>query len=128
MCLFLGSLMRLLALKTTVRNQARGVTCVASVVQLQVRGKSRDDQYIVFPEHYCSCKAFQFDVVGRSDAPFVSVQMFTLLTWHGDLYTLPLSPWRRGQRICHMFDRLCSASTSWRRASPMHWAGAAART
>jgi predicted nucleic acid-binding Zn finger protein len=40
-----------------------------------VRGKSKDDQYIVFPEHYCSCKAFQFDVVGRSDAPFCKHQL-----------------------------------------------------
>ena len=47
---------------------------------MQVRGKTRDDQYIVFPEHYCSCKAFQFDVVGKSDAPFVSVQVCTSLS------------------------------------------------
>lgn len=37
----------------------------------QVRGKLPADQYIVFPEHYCSCKAFQFDVVGKSDAAYV---------------------------------------------------------
>ncbi len=70
--------MRLFALENPVRSSASDV-CDCRM-QLQVRGKSKDDQYIVFPEHYCSCKAFQFDVVGRSDAPFVSVQIIIVLT------------------------------------------------
>lgn len=33
-----------------------------------VQGKSASDHYIVFPQHYCSCHAFFYDVVCRSDA------------------------------------------------------------
>ena len=39
---------------------------------LQVRGKSASDNYLVFPEHYCSCQAFFYEVVHRSEAPYVS--------------------------------------------------------
>ena len=38
----------------------------------QVHGKGSSDHYLVFPDHYCSCKAFLFDIVGRSEAVFVS--------------------------------------------------------
>jgi hypothetical protein len=77
-CLFLGSLMHLFAVDPLQPSSASDVC--DCWMQLQVRGKSKDDQYIVFPEHYCSCKAFQFDVVGRSDAPFVSVQIIIMFT------------------------------------------------
>ena len=46
--------------------------CQVRCANLQVHGKTPADSYVVFPEHYCSCKAFQFDVVGKGDAPFVS--------------------------------------------------------
>lgn len=42
--------------------------CVA-----QVQGKTAADQYLVFPDHYCSCQAFFYEVVSRSEAPYVSV-------------------------------------------------------
>ena len=29
----------------------------------QVQGKSASDHYLVFPEHYCSCQAFFYEVV-----------------------------------------------------------------
>ncbi|KAL0056031.1 hypothetical protein WJX82_006946 [Trebouxia sp. C0006] len=41
----------------------------------QVQGKSASDHYLVFPEHYCSCQAFFFEVVGRSEAPFCKHQI-----------------------------------------------------
>ncbi|CAD7702376.1 unnamed protein product [Ostreobium quekettii] len=34
----------------------------------QVRGKSAADCYTVFPSHYCSCHAFFYEVVCRSDS------------------------------------------------------------
>ena len=42
---------------------------------LQVQGKSAVDHYLVFPAHYCSCHAFFYEVVGRSEAPFVSLYL-----------------------------------------------------
>lgn len=42
---------------------------------MQVRGKSSSDNYLVFPEHYCSCQAFFYEVVGRSEAPYVSLEL-----------------------------------------------------
>lgn len=41
----------------------------------QVRGKSASDNYLVFPEHYCSCQAFFYEVVGRSEAPYCKHQI-----------------------------------------------------
>lgn len=38
---------------------------------LQVHGKGSTDHYLVLPDHYCSCKAFLFDIVGRSEAVYV---------------------------------------------------------
>lgn len=40
---------------------------------VQVQGKSAADQYLVFPDHYCTCQAFFYEVVGRSEAPYVSM-------------------------------------------------------
>ena len=37
----------------------------------QVQGKTAADHYLVFPTHYCSCKAFLFDIVGRGEAAHV---------------------------------------------------------
>ena len=48
------------------------VTFLCVFATVQVHGKLAADSYVVFPEHYCSCKAFQFDVVGKNDAAFVS--------------------------------------------------------
>ena len=33
----------------------------------QVQGKSAREEYLVHPRHYCSCRAFQWDVVSRGD-------------------------------------------------------------
>ena len=73
---------------------------------IQVQGKSAADQYLVFPDHYCSCQAFFYEVVGRSEAPYVSMLLlkstlaaseaafsfsiekdsaFTMLKWHAPL-------------------------------------------
>ncbi|KAK9803872.1 hypothetical protein WJX72_001088 [[Myrmecia] bisecta] len=41
----------------------------------QVQGKTAADQYIVFPEHYCSCQAFFYDTVGRGDAVYCKHQL-----------------------------------------------------
>ena len=43
-----------------------------ATLALQVQGKSASDHYLVFPDHYCSCQAFFYEVVGRSEASFVS--------------------------------------------------------
>ena len=40
-------------------------------VVAQVQGKTAADHYLVFPAHYCSCKAFLFDIVGRGEAAHV---------------------------------------------------------
>lgn len=32
-----------------------------------VKGRTGGDSYIVFPAHYCSCKAFRFDIVGKAE-------------------------------------------------------------
>lgn len=41
----------------------------------RVNGKSPGDHYTVFPEHYCSCQAFFFEVVNRSDALYCKHQL-----------------------------------------------------
>ncbi|KAL3140207.1 hypothetical protein ABBQ38_004482 [Trebouxia sp. C0009 RCD-2024] len=41
----------------------------------QVQGKTPADQYLVFPDHFCSCQAFFYEVVGRSEAPYCKHQI-----------------------------------------------------
>lgn len=50
--------------------EVQPITCWYGV---QVQGKSAADQYLVFPDHYCTCQAFFYEVVGRSEAPYVSL-------------------------------------------------------
>jgi hypothetical protein len=40
---------------------------------LQVKGKQGGDQYTVYPRHYCSCQAFFYEAVCKSEALCVSV-------------------------------------------------------
>ena len=54
-------------------------------VLFHVRGKSSSDNYLVFPEHYCSCQAFFYEVVGRSEAPYVSLEQ--VKSYEPHLYT-----------------------------------------
>lgn len=32
-----------------------------------MKGKSAREEYLCFPAHYCSCRAFQWDVISRGD-------------------------------------------------------------
>lgn len=42
------------------------------VCMLQVKGRTTTDSYVVFSDHYCSCKAFKFDIVGKAEGILVS--------------------------------------------------------
>ncbi|KAG1673284.1 hypothetical protein FOA52_002564 [Chlamydomonas sp. UWO 241] len=49
-----------------------GVTCYVAQpsgrTAFRVKGKAAGDHYSVFPRHFCSCQAFFYEVVCKSDA------------------------------------------------------------
>ncbi len=47
----------------------------------QVIGESKGAApcYLCFPDHYCSCQSFYFDVVAKSEQIYVSIHPFSLV-------------------------------------------------
>eukprot|EP00955_Chlamydomonas_euryale_P096703 365028-Chlamydomonas_euryale.AAC.20 len=54
-----------------------GITCYVAQPSerkvFKVKGKTVGDPYLVFPRHFCSCHAFFYEVVCKSDALCVSI-------------------------------------------------------
>lgn len=57
----------------------RGVVCLIGetsnrrVYQVQSSGHKGKEQYTVFPNHYCSCQSFFFDIATKSEGTYVGL-------------------------------------------------------
>ena len=63
----------------------------------QVQGKSAREEYLVHPRHYCSCRAFQWDVVSRGDQLICKHQLAARIAQATGAYPSrpsPISSWR----------------------------------
>lgn len=65
------------ALKATSIVDSGGVSCFVGQKTgrkvYQVKGHKSGDTYTVFPDHYCSCHSFFYDIATKSEGIYVCV-------------------------------------------------------